>query len=109
MLSDRFFAWPSGPVIPAVYDCFVMYQDGVMAPVSSAGHQPLDGKMEAAIEKVFRDTVSRDTHRLVQDTHVSGGPWQTVYNDNDELFQSEVTKESMYKYYRDRDLFLRDA
>lgn len=104
MFKDEFYAWPSGPVIPSVYDEFMQYQDGKMMPVSGY-HTPLDRGMETALDMVFDATIGIDTEELVEMSHIIKGPWAQVYDPDDSGHFQIVTKESMYEFYRNRDVF----
>ncbi len=108
MLTDEFYAWPSGPVIPAVYDRFMMYQNGVMHPILGGNHTPLDENMEAAIQIVFEQTCELDTYDLVLLSHVKDGPWASVYVD-DGHYEQPVSKQVMYKFYANREIFKIDS
>ena len=105
MFTDEFYAWPSGPVIPSVYDEFVKYQDGEMFPIKG-DHTPLTAQMEEALSEVFNQTVKMETEDLVEASHVSGGPWNQVFNPADEKHMQIVSKESMQIFYKNNDMFL---
>ncbi len=101
MFNDHFYAWPSGPVIPSVYDKFVQYQNGKMMPLEG-DHSPLSAQMELAISKIFDDTTDVDTYDLVEMSHIDGGPWQRCFNPHDENHTQIISKESMFEFYKTR-------
>ena len=103
MLSDEFFAWPSGPVIPSVYATFCNYQDGRMLPVDEKGHTPLTEDQRRALDRIFAATEQIDTVDLVNASHIRFGPWDSVYK-NDGEYRQIVSKESMRSFYGKRPL-----
>lgn len=106
MFRDEFYAWPSGPVIPSVYDEFMQYQTGEMAPVGGT-HSPITPEMKQAIEDVFTQTIDIDTYDLVEMSHVAGGPWCRAYNADDINHNQVISKTEMWEFYRARDIFLK--
>ena len=103
MFKDSFYAWPSGPVIPSVYDEFVQYQNGEMMPVGG-DHSPITMEMQLAIDDIFQNTIEIDTFDLVEMSHIAGGPWDSVYNPNDENHCQIISKEDMFKFYQARQI-----
>ncbi len=99
MFNDEFYAWPSGPVIPSVYDMFVQYQNGEMSPIEG-NHSLLEQNMKNAIEYIFNKTVDIDTYDLVMMSHIAGGPWANVYNPYDENHSQVISKQDMFKFYK---------
>ena len=102
MFSDDFRAWPSGPVIPSVYDVFVQYQDGEMYPVDETGHSPITADMEKALETIFSQTVLIDTLDLVDYSHIPNGPWAKHFDASDEQHIQIIPKEEIYMFYQNR-------
>ncbi len=99
MFTDEFHAWPSGPVIPSVYDLFMQYQNGEMIPIGGS-HTPLSEAMKNAITIIFEDTTDIDTYDLVEMSHRANGPWDTAYNPNDENHGQIVSKCEMFEFYK---------
>lgn len=99
MLKDEFYAWPSGPTVPAVYDKFMRYEGGQMMFVETTD-KSLNKDMRDALDAVFEKTVDIDTNTLVEMSQVFGGPWNQVYDPKDPGHFQIVTKESMYRFYR---------
>ncbi len=99
MFADDFYAWPSGPVIPAVYRKFMQYQDGQMYPYSGEIHDQLDSKMISVIDRVLADTNHLGTNVLIAESHARGGPWHSVYDENDSDYTSIVGKTEIFTYY----------
>ena len=105
MFTDDFYAWPSGPVIPSVYDTFVQYQNGEMVPLNEEGHSELNNEMITALDFVFNNTIKTDTADLVEMSHIPGGPWASVYNENDAEHLQIISKTFMYQFYLSRNIF----
>ena len=104
MFCDDFYAWPSGPVIPSVYDKFMQYQDGRMKPVLGE-HTPLNNDMVEALYNVFDKTKHIETEELVEMSHIKKGPWDQVYDPDDSGHFQIVSKMAMYEFYKNRDVF----
>lgn len=107
MFSDEFHAWPSGPVIPSVYDEFVQYQNGEMVPVNEEGHTPITDEMREILDNVFDQTIEIDTYDLVDMSHAKGGPWHKAYDDSDEHHEQVISKDEMLAFYKGRNIFER--
>ena len=104
MFTDDFFAWPSGPVIPSVYNKFVQFQTGDMIRVEGS-HTPLTDEMKAALEQVFNDTISMSTSELVDQSHREDGPWSVAYNSNDPDHKQVINKIEIYNFYLGNAIF----
>ena len=105
MFKDEFYAWPSGPVIPSVYDKFVQYQDGTMYPVEKNQHTPITTEMEEVLGYIFDKTEKLSTKKIVDLSHEKTGPWDQVYDDDDIEHKQIIPKQDMYRYYKGRTLF----
>lgn len=99
MFKDEFYAWPSGPVIPAVYRKFMMYQDGEMRPYIGEIHDSIDDEMKDTLRRVLSATTGVDTSELIEKSHVFGGPWESVYSEADTDYDRVVNKKAIYTYY----------
>ena len=99
MLKDKFYAWPSGPVIPSVYYQFQDFQGGYMEPIKCNNPELKDEEREA-LSFVFNETVDLDTLDLVNISHIEDGPWAKVYDPNDSNYESVVEKEEIYRFYQ---------
>lgn len=98
MITDEFYAWPSGPVIPSVYDTFMQYQDGAMQPYDPENHILTDETMQHAIDRIFDATSRVSTIDLVTRSHEDGGPWASVYVKGDPDYKL-IDKNMIYTYY----------
>ena len=104
MFTDEFYAWPSGPVIPSVYNKFVQFQTGDMIKVEGS-HTPLTDEMKDALEKVFKATLNMSTSELVDESHREEGPWSTVYNSSDPDHKQIIDKTAIYQFYLKNTVF----
>lgn len=95
MFVDEFYAWPSGPVIPAIYQEFMQYQKGEMQP-KNLNFKDLTDKMKSALEYVIKNTEKYDTIELVGFSHVENGPWANIY---EESKKNLINKNSIFDYY----------
>ena len=103
MFSDDFYAWSSGPVIPSVYYKFMQYQTGEMYPLEGK-HTPITEEMKTALKRIFDITISLDTDDLVEKSHVVGGPWHKVFNNNESGKEKLIPKADIYDYYINREV-----
>lgn len=104
MFKDEFYAWPSGPVIPSVYYQFMQYQNGTM-DVASGSHSALTNTMQKVIDKIFDLTKEKDTVDLVKESHIEGGPWHQIYNEEDDQHNRLIPKDKIYDFYSQHRLF----
>ena len=104
MLTDDFYAWPSGPVIPAVYKKFVQFQSGEMYPLDGE-HSKLTTQMVKVLDFIFESTTDIDTYDLVEMSHIKNGPWHRVYNESDVNHEQIISKNSMFDFYKSRNIF----
>ena len=105
MFNDQFHAWPSGPVIPSVYDVFVQYQDGTMYPHEEGQHTPLTQDMIEVLDHIFNKTIDIDTYDLVDKSHNRQGPWSAVYIKDDVHHEQIIPKNKMLEFYIDQEIF----
>ncbi len=99
MFADDFYAWPSGPVIPSVYEEFMQYQDGEMQPHTEGNSTSLTKEMVRALDIVIKDTMKRDTSELIITSHKEGGPWHDIFKEDDYNDYKLISKEKIYDYY----------
>ena len=96
MFKDEFYAWPSGPVIPYVYEEFMQYQNGAMRPHTEGKHSRLTPSMISALDRVIDATMTLDTSELIKTSHVEDGPWQSVFDETDYKL---ISKSKIYSFY----------
>lgn len=105
MFTDDFYAWASGPVIPSVYRKYVHFQTGEMMPSGEENHTPLTEEMRRVLDIVFEETICKETSELVDASHVKYGPWWQVYDESDMEHQQVISKEYMFDFYENREVF----
>lgn len=99
MFDDEYYAWPSGPVIPDVYDTFMQYQSGIMLPYDEKNHTLTDEGQTRTIDAVLEDTKDKDTVELVNRSHRAGGPWDEMYDEANPKHDDLISKRSIFNYY----------
>ena len=98
MIEDDFYAWPSGPVIPSVYNQFIQYQSGDMRP-AVCNTDTLTEAQKAILDEVFNATVDQKTNALIDASHVAGGPWDTIYDESDLDNPQIIDSEKVLGFY----------
>lgn len=104
-LLENFKAWPHGPTIPSIVSKFAQLHNGQMVLWSTEKTTELTEDIKAIIYEVLEVTKNIDTQDLISISNVVGGPWQQIYNENDNLHEQVISKETMYNYYLSRELF----
>jgi uncharacterized phage-associated protein len=90
LVRNHFEAWEYGPVIRPVFDSFKRYENSWISAQATyldyaSGEQKivpfedLDKDHCELIKQIFDKYSSFTTNQLVTLSHVSGGPWDTVY------------------------------
>ena len=106
LFEDQFYAWPSGPVIPNVYYIYAPYYREV-SPRYNEMKMNLTEEEKFIIYKVIDGTQKLDTSDLINMTNVSDGPWSKVYDEEDSEHNQVISKNDMYDFYRDKNLFIK--
>jgi len=106
MFKDEFYAWPSGPVIPSIYDAFMQFQNGEMEPIAGT-HTPLSATMENVLNEIFEKTISIDTFDLVTLSHIQEGPWDKIYEQTPASDFKIIPKDSIFNFYKQKKDFLK--
>lgn len=106
--TDEFYAWPSGPVIPDIYRKYIQYQDGIMNPDYSCKGNELPRDVKLIIDGLLDATKEIDTVDLINICKVENGPWHQVYKQDDSKHQQIISKDEMYIYHLDKNLFNKD-
>ena len=109
LFDDYFYAWPSGPIIPNVNNVFIQYQDGRNYPRYVGEPLELTNEEKSIIDKVLKQTQELDTIELVNITKINDGPWQQVYNEFDSNHNQIISKEEMYNFYKNKELFIQST
>lgn len=95
MFADDFYAWPSGPIIPSIYNKFMKYQIGEMRPVEGT-YLVIASNMKQAIDNVLMNTQSIDTLDLINYSHIHGGPWSHAYDADDVDHEQIISKKKKW-------------
>lgn len=108
LFEDNYYAWPSGPVISYVYYEFIQYQNlnGKINPKYEEQELRLTDKEVFIIDKVLEKTQELDTVDLIDITKIDDGPWQQVYNEFDSEHNQIITKEEIYNFYKNKEIFI---
>jgi uncharacterized phage-associated protein len=91
MVTGHFVAWQHGPVHPTVYETFKSagakpirfratrrdYQTRTEIPLAP----PADEEVRRIVDDVVRNLGKLSARRLVDMSHVPGGPWESVVNE----------------------------
>ena len=101
MITEDFVAWPNGPVIPQIYNYFLVWQEGDMCPIRDAGIYSLTPEEKELINKVVDNTIDISTETMIDYTHSPDGPWAPVYNNYQGAYDI-IPKESIKQYIRDK-------
>ena len=84
LFSDNICAWPLGPVVPVVYNEFCVYA-GI--PISEKYDVNIDNDDAIIIDDILEKYVHRSAYDLVNQSHVSGGAWDTVYDNKKGIYR----------------------
>ena len=95
MFEDDFYALPSGPVIPGVYDLYLDYTTKGTFPVKlPEGSLNKENKM--LIDCILESTNDINNHDLINQIHNMDDLWLNAYNPNGKQI---ITKNMMYNCY----------
>lgn len=98
MIPEDFQAWPSGPVIPEIYNYWSVYQDGDMCPTRNVTYT-LSEEEADIINRIVDNTVDISTEAIVDYTRLPDGPWAQAYRDYQGVY-SVISKDSIKQYIR---------
>lgn len=96
LISDDFYAWGSGPVIPGVYYMYMQFQDGFMYPLIGK-YLNLNDEVKEILDKTVKETNNYTTEELIDFSRVKGGPWEK-HKEGNEL----IPKKEIYDFYKDK-------
>jgi len=74
LFEEKFYAWPSGPAIPAVYVCYNLDCDELPAEGKPTSEE------QEIIDKVLSLTMKLDTIDLNNACTILGSPWIHVFD-----------------------------
>ncbi len=76
LFDENFFAWQLGPVIPQIY---MEYRDYGSQPICNVQAKPIISKDENILNPLIKKYSLTSTYDLVEQSHISGGAWDTIY------------------------------
>lgn len=80
LFCDDFYAWPYGPVIPAVYEEFSRYGGRVIEASFNEGSPCQDSEIMTFIDQGIVLLREKSPWSLVELSHAKGSPWDRVYS-----------------------------
>lgn len=104
LFNDEYKAWPGGPSIDGVYSEYMSFSDYGPFPKKDLQIVELSDDVKQLIDEVLDRIMNFDTSDLTRASNIEGGPWHQVYDENDKTYSQVVTKESIYSFYRNRDI-----
>lgn len=96
MIPEDFVAWPNGPVIPEIYDYWMVYQDGDMCPCPYVKYELTEEETEI-INIVVDNTIDIPTEAIIDYTRTAFGPWHQVYK-NKQITYGVISKDRIKQY-----------
>ena len=107
MFSDKFYAFPSGPAIPCVYDYFMnINEDKQIKEIKYiVNYSDISDVMKKTIDYVLEHTYCMDAIDLSLLSRVFDGPWDLKYEKNDIRHRQVISKKMIEQYYGDKELF----
>lgn len=99
IIDDEFYAWPSGPAIPEIYDIYEnLVANASFNPIKRTLIRKIPEQMQAVLDYVLERTNNIDTLDLVNISKVNNSPWYNVYNPDDENHIQIVPKNEISQY-----------
>ena len=98
LYDEDYYAWPTGPIIPAIYDVFMEYQNGAMLPHDKSEKDSISQltiNERATVDRVLADTAKVWTPFLCE-TSQQLEPWLAL-RDN---YENVIDKFTIYSYYK---------
>lgn len=74
LVEEDFVAWPTMPVVPALYDRLLRFGNGCVHRIQDESNPP-EGEASEVIDAVFAKLRTTDPFRLVDLLRTLGGPW----------------------------------
>lgn len=98
MIPEDFVAWAKGPVIPEIYDHWMVYQDGDMYPRPYANYT-LSEEEADLINRVVDNTIDISTETIIDYIQLTNEPWINVYKKYGTR-RGVISKESIKQFIR---------
>ena len=99
MIPEDFYAWSTGPIIPQIFDFFLVYQDGDMCPLQDLETYTLSDEEFDLINIVVDNTIDISTETLIDYSQSVDGPWTNVYKEFEGVF-NVISKNCIKQYIR---------
>lgn len=99
LFEDKFTVWPSGPAIKNVYREYMQMEDGPLKPKVDKPTIKLTEDIKVLIDNVLEKTQSLNTTDLIKTTKIVDGPWEQIYDNNDENYDKIIPREKIYEFY----------
>ena len=93
---DEMEAWPYGPVVRSVYNAYSSYGSTKIC-LQYEGADVFTEEERNVIHFVLHQCLDKNAWDLVDMTHVSGGPWDRVYQ-NGKGYKKPIPKEHIREY-----------
>ena len=78
LFSDEFEAWPTGPILPEVYDEFCLHGGSTIRDCDDCRIQP-EGNLKRFIDDGIEDLKTRSPWDFVKYSRADLAPWSIVY------------------------------
>lgn len=96
MIPEDFVAWPNGPIIPEIYNYWMVYQDGDMCPCPYVKDE-LSKEEADLINIVVDNTIDISTEAIIDYIQLHDIAWQQAYKGT-QCKNSIITKYSIKQY-----------
>lgn len=104
IFDEEFLAWRHGPILQSVYNQFCL---GLILPpvdkLNSIVSSLSKNKIEI-IDRVLKRKASTPAWKLVEETHISNGPWENVYKNNKDvngICKASISNKDIYHFYKE--------
>lgn len=94
LIEENYYAWPSGPCIPSLYDNY----DFDLKEIKTS--YILSKEEIDVLDKVFEFGYDRDCLDIEDYCKIKDGPWDIIYDELDENHLQKISKDYMYKFYK---------
>ena len=96
LFSDNIYAWPYGPVVPEVYDEFCSNGATPICDLYDPNELIIDDKTKTILDAQIIRYRKKSVWDLVNESHIQGGPWDTVYQG----YKTIIPKSLIANYFR---------
>jgi len=100
MFEEDYYAWPSGPVIPLIYDTFIQFESDPFRPIYNENSIILLEEVKLIINSVLEVTKNIDTEDLIDISKNCEPYWQFL---NPPYYYGIIPKDEIYNFYLNND------